>query len=251
MVHALEIAYVGTRFAGWQRQSNALAVQEVVETALAGLAGAPVALVAAGRTDAGVHAQGQVASFRLPRPLPLAALVHGTNARLPPEIRVLRAAAVDDAFHARRSAAAKHYRYRLFLGRSAPPALAPFVWTVPEAIDLGALEAATACLPGRHDFAAVALAGAAPGPTVRHLFSAAWQRRERELALTVAGEGFLRGRGRGWVGTLDEIGRGRRAPAAMRALLAGAPRSAAGETAPARGLALARVDYPEALAPVW
>ena len=156
---------------------------------------------------------------------------------------MLRAAAVDDAFHARRSAAAKHYRYRLFLGRTAPPALAPFVWTVPEAIDLGALEAATACLPGRHDFAAFALAGAAPGPTVRHLFSAAWQRRERELALTVAGEGFLRGMVRGLVGTLVEIGRGRRPASSMDELLTLRDRASIGRTAPATGLFLVAVEY--------
>ncbi len=251
MVHALEIAYVGTRFAGWQRQTNALAVQQLVEEALAGLLGAPVAIVGAGRTDAGVHARGQVASLRLPRALPAEALVHGTNARLPEEIRVLRAAAVDDAFHARRSAAAKSYRYRLFLGRVPPPALAPFVWPVREELDVAALEAATAALPGGHDFAAFALAGAAPGPTVRRIFAAGWERRGRELAFVVSGEGFLRGMVRGLAGTLVEVGRGRRDPAGFRALLAGAPRSAAGDTAPARGLVLERVDYPEPIAPLW
>jgi len=251
MIHALEIAYTGTRFAGWQRQTNALAVQQVVEEALAGLLGAPVAIVGAGRTDAGVHARGQVASLRLPRPLPAEALVHGTNARLPDDVRVLRAAAADDAFHARRSAAAKSYRYRLFLGRVPPPELAPFVWPVREELDVAALEAATAALPGRHDFAAFTLAGAAPGPTERRIFAAGWERRGRELALAIVGEGFLRGMVRGLAGTLVEVGRGRRDPAGFRALLAGAPRAAAGETAPARGLVLERVDYPGSIAPLW
>ena len=251
MVHALEIAYVGTRYAGWQRQTNALAVQQVIEAALADLAGEPVTVVGAGRTDAGVHAEGQVASFRLPRPLPAPALVHGTNARLPEEVRVLRAAAVADGFHARRSAAAKVYRYRLFLGRVPPPALAPFVWAVRDDLDLSALEAAAAALPGEHDFAAFALAGAAPGPTRRRIFAAAWERRGEELLFTVAGEGFLRGMIRGLVGTLVEVGRGRRDPAGFRTLLDGARRAAAGETAPARGLVLARVDYPGPSAPLW
>jgi tRNA pseudouridine38-40 synthase len=251
MVHALEIAYIGTRYAGWQRQTNALAVQELVESALAQVVGAPLTLVGAGRTDAGVHARGQVASCPLPRPLPIAALVHGVNGLLPEDVRVLRAGAAADGFHAQRSAVAKRYGYRIFLGRPAPPELAPFVTTVRADLDFAALEAATRHLPGRHDFAAFTLAGGAPGPTERTLYAAAWERRGDEARFQVVGEGFLRGMVRGLVGTLLEVGRGRRDPEAFRRLLDGAPRAAAGETAPALGLTLERVDYPEALTPLW
>jgi tRNA pseudouridine38-40 synthase len=239
----LLVAYVGTDYAGWQRQPNAVTVQQRLEEALAGLAGAPVATVGAGRTDAGVHARGQVVSLALDRELPDSALVHGVNHRLPADIRVLAAASAPPGFDARRSARAKEYRYRFHRSAVPPPDRAPFVVPAPPELDVAAMIAATRALVGRHDFAAFASAGGVPGPTERTIFAASWSEEGPELTLSVCGEGFLRGMVRALAGTLLEVGLGRRSGAQLARLLAGAERSAAGPTAPARGLTLERVDY--------
>jgi len=248
--HALlTVAYVGTAYAGWQRQSNAVAVQQVLEGALAELAGGPVRTLGAGRTDAGVHAEGQAVSAALPRELAPEALVHGTNARLPADVRVLAARPVAAGFDARRDAVAKLYRYRIHRAEPMPPAVQPFAAPAPRELELDALAAAARAIVGRHDFAAFALTGGAARTTVRRLYAAAWEAAGDELVFRVAGEGFLRGMVRSLVGTMLEVGAGRRTLADFAALLAGEPRGAAGPTAPARGLCLERVDYaPGALA---
>jgi tRNA pseudouridine38-40 synthase len=240
--YRLTLAYVGTRYAGWQRQPNAPTVQEALESALERLSGAPSRTVAAGRTDAGVHADGQLVSGELARELPDAALVRGTNHFLPADIRVLAASRAPEGFDARRDAAAKLYRYRLFAGAPVPPERAPFVHGVAERLDLAAMSAAASALVGRHDFAAFRLAGGAARTTERRIFAAAWERRGDELVFRVAGDGFLRGMVRGLVGTLIEVGGGRRDVAEFAALLGGGERAAAGPTAPAHGLCLERVD---------
>ena len=247
--YRLTIAYAGTAYGGWQRQPNATTVQEVVETALADLVGRPVALAGAGRTDAGVHARGQVAHFDLAREFALGGLVHGVNHRLPGDVRILEAEAAPSDFHARYSASAKEYSYRIVLGRGASPFESPFAVVVPEGIDLAALRAATSFLPGRHDFAAFALAGGAHRSTVRTIFAARWSELDGGCVLHVVGDGFLRGMVRSLAGTLLEVGLGRRSLAEFRQLLDGAARSAAGPTAPAHGLTLERVWYGPGVAP--
>ncbi len=251
MNYALWIAYDGTRWAGWQRQTNATAVQEVIETALERLLGERVAIVGAGRTDAGVHADGQIASMRIGRHFPAAGLVHGANHHLPGDIRVVAAAPMADSFHAQRCATAKVYRYRCHEGRFAPADRASFVLPVPSGLDWRAVETATLALPGHHDFSAFALAGGAPGSTLRTIFAASWSREGTERVLRVAGEGFLRGMVRALAGTLLEVGQARRSVADFASLLGGGDRGAAGANAPAQGLALERVDYPAGSAPLW
>ncbi|MCB1009914.1 MAG: tRNA pseudouridine(38-40) synthase TruA [Acidobacteria bacterium] len=251
LIHALRIAYDGTRYAGWQRQENAPTVQQALEEALERLLGEKVAVVGAGRTDAGVHADGQVASFPLSRAFPASGLVHGTNHHLPAHVRIVAAAPAPERFHARRSAAAKVYRYRCLEARRVAPERAPFVLAVAAGLDWEAIERATLALPGRHDFSAFASAGGAPGPTERTLFAAGWRREGDERVLRVVGEGFLRGMVRALVGTLLEVGHGRRSVAEFAALLRGGGRDAAGATAPPHGLALERVDYPARDAPLW
>jgi tRNA pseudouridine38-40 synthase len=255
MCWRLTVAYRGGSYAGWQRQLNALTVQEVLEGALAGLLGAELRVVGAGRTDAGVHARGQVVSFTTPERTPPApplqrtvltrTLVHGTNARLPDDVRVLAAAPAPVGFDARRHASGKEYRYHLQRVAVVSPFDAPFALRVDPAIDVAAMRAATTCLVGHHDFGAFAKTGGAATSPWRTLHLAEWLEDGETLTFRVAGDGFLRGMVRALVGTLLEVGRGRRTPDSVAALLAGVGRGEAGPNAPAHGLVLQRVDYPE------
>jgi tRNA pseudouridine38-40 synthase len=245
--YRLTLSYRGERYAGWQRQTNALAVQQVVEEALAGLVGRPVTVGGASRTDAGVHARGQAAGLVLDDPFPETGLVHGANHRLPSDIRVLAARRMPDGFDARRHAGAKEYRYRLRREPVLSPLDAPFAVRADPDLAVGAMAEAVAHLPGRHDFSAFALAGGSHRQPFRRVLEAEWIETGPELELRVVGDGFLRGMVRGLVGTLLEVGAGRRSPAGFAALLEGGRREAAGPTAPAHGLVLERVIYP----PEW
>ena len=247
MVYRLILSYRGAAYAGWQRQTNALAVQQVVEKALAELLGQEVLIHGAGRTDAGVHARGQVAHFELSDAFPPSGLVHGTNHGLPSDIRVIAAERMCDEFHARKSARAKTYSYRLRRAAVLSPLDAPYTVGLGQELDLVALRTASAYLVGRHDFTSFALSGGSHRDPHRRIFATSWRRRGDELLFRVVGDGFLRGMVRSLVGTLIEIGQGRRSPEEMQELLAGHPRSAAGPTAPAHGLTMERVFYPPGL----
>ena len=245
--YRLTLSYRGGAYAGWQRQENALSVQQVVEEALARLLEQPVRAIGASRTDAGVHARGQAAHLELPRPFPESGLVHGTNQHLPEDVRVLAAALMPAGFHARKHAMGKEYVYRLSRAAVVSPLDSPFVARAPDAIDVERIARAVEFLPGRHDFSAFALAGGSHGQPFRRIFSARWEERGEELRFRIVGEGFLRGMVRALIGTLIEVGTGRRSPESFAGLLSGRPRSEAGPTAPAHGLVLERVFYP----PAW
>lgn len=243
MVRKLTIAYLGQAYAGWQRQSNAVTVQQVVEEALSALAGEPLTVTGAGRTDAGVHARGQVAHFEGGDRLPDRALVHGCNHRLPDDVRILRAVGVAEAFHARKHALSKIYSYRMLTDEVISPLDAPFAVGVDPRIDVDVMSEACARLAGTHDFSAFALAGGGHSSPQRTIFEASCTEESTGLWFRVRGSGFLRGMVRSLAGTLIEVGTGRRSIESFADLLSGAPRSAAGPTAPARGLTLERVFY--------
>jgi tRNA pseudouridine38-40 synthase len=243
MVYRLILSYVGTEYSGWQRQPNAMSVQQKVEEALASLVGQQVVVVGAGRTDAGVHARGQVAHLEPDGEWEVEALIKGTNHFLPSDVRVMAADRVRQGFHARKSARAKEYRYRLSTADIVSALDAPFVVPVAHPLDLEPMRAATALLVGEHDFTAFALAGGSHGQPRRTIVSADWLCDGDRLELRIVGDGFLRGMVRSLVGTLLEVGRGRRSVKELESLLTGRPRGEAGPTAPAHGLCLERVEY--------
>ncbi|MBK5930828.1 tRNA pseudouridine(38-40) synthase TruA [Halochromatium salexigens] len=242
----LGIEYLGTPYCGWQYQHHALSVQQVLEEALARVADQPVRVHCAGRTDAGVHATGQVVHFETTAVRSERAWTLGVNAHLPDEVAVRWARAVDADFHARFSAVARHYRY-LILRRPARSALwhRRAFWTH-RALSVAPMREATAALIGRHDFTSFrALACQAKSP-VRTLHALDLSERGDLLVLSVSADGFLHHMVRNLVGVLLAIGRGERPVDWAAELLALRDRAQGGVTAPAHGLYLVRVDYPAA-----
>jgi tRNA pseudouridine38-40 synthase len=238
------VAYDGTDFVGWQRQAAGVSVQGLLEEALEPLDGRSVAVTGAGRTDAGVHALGQVASFTLTREIDAATVARALNARLPQQVRVVSAAGAAPSFHARYDARSKTYRYRIFNGDAVSPFERLYVWHLPGGLDVDAMDAAARVLEGRHDFSAFQAAENDAVTTVRTLFSSRVSAANGpEIFYDVAGDGFLRHMVRTIAGSLVEIGRGRRRPEWMREVLDSRDRREAGQTAPAAGLFLMGVHY--------
>ena len=240
----LTLAYDGTNYVGWQRQANGLAVQQAVEEAFAPLVGGVAPTVAgASRTDAGVHALGQVASVTVDLDLSTAAVQRAMNVRLPADIRVTDVVLATPGFHARHHAASKAYRYRIVT----TPVLSPFdrwfVWHSPEPRDVALMQRAAAAFVGRHDFASFQARGASVRDTVRTITRLAIEPVPDGLVIDVAGDGFLRHMVRAIVGTLADVGAGLYPPEAVEAMLAARHRQAAGPTAPASGLTLLAVHY--------
>jgi tRNA pseudouridine38-40 synthase len=239
----LTLAYDGTNYVGWQRQASGASIQGVIEDALRELDGADVAVNGAGRTDAGVHALGQVASCTLGRSIEAPVLVRALNARLPPDIRALAADPVPPEFHARFTASRKTYRYQF----CEAPILSPFdrlyVAHVRGSLDVDAMDEAARALEGRHDFAAFATAGGGTRTTERTVARSRVVRAGGLVLYEITGDGFLRHMVRAIAGTLVEIGRGRWPRGTMLEVLDARDRARAGPTAPARGLFLVAVEY--------
>ena len=244
----LLVEYDGTDFEGWQIQPGpARTVQGALAAALEHITGVSVTVTGAGRTDAGVHAEGQVANARIATRLAPVDLQRALNAVLPRDVAVREVAWVPDGFDARRHARSKRYVYRLWTGASRSPLRERRSLWVRSSLDLEAMREAGRALVGTHDFTSFRGAGSAVCGSVRTLLRLEIRGQlGGEVLLDFEGTGFLRHMVRNLVGTLLEVGRGRRAPAAMPALLAALDRSQAGPTAPARGLTLIHVhcDFP-------
>jgi len=254
------LTYDGTPFHGWQIQPSLPTVQGTLAAAIRHITGETVLPQGSGRTDTGVHALAQVASFALASPIPAANLHRALNRALPPSIRILSIEPADAAFHARHSARGKTYEYRIFprlhpeTENICSPMLAPFVWDCPWPLDLALMQRAAPDILGEHDFTSFAASDpdlaarndsddAEPRSNIRRIDASDWTAQDSLFLYRVTGSGFLHHMVRNLVGTFVEIGAGRIPPDSLPAILAARSRSAAGPTAPARGLFLVQVEY--------
>jgi len=241
----LTIEYEGTAYQGWQLQLGGPTVQEILERALATALREPVRVRGAGRTDAGVHACGQVAAVRVAHvPSDLARLQKSLNALTPDDVSVRELTVVDDAFDPRRDARSRVYEYRILNGLAPSPFWRRYAWHVVQPLDVGAMDAAVRQLLGEHDFVAFRGADAEPvRSTVRRVLESRLHPAPPLLVYRIEATAFLKQMVRNIVGTLVETGRGERAPDSLGAVLAGRDRTRAGATAPAHGLVLVTVRY--------
>ena len=239
----LLIAYDGTDFRGWARQPGLRTVQGAIEDALAPMLPEPPRLSVAGRTDAGVHAEGQVASFPAPPDIDLARVRQAVNAQLGPEVVVREARLAADGFNARCSATGREYRYRIRTGPVPDPFTARYTWHRPGQLALGRMRAAARHLEGVHDFASFCRASNPPSSTERTLRRLAISARGDVVEVRTLADSFLHQMVRSLVGTLVRVGDGRIEPDGMPAILDARSRGAAGQMAPPHGLTLVRVLY--------
>jgi tRNA pseudouridine38-40 synthase len=237
------LEYDGSGFAGWQQQAHGRTVEAELKRALRELTGKDHTVYAAGRTDAGAHAEGQVVSFRLEGRITPQRLVAALNARLPDDVAALSAEVVPDDFHARYAARWRRYRYR-YLDRRARPALERGrCWQVAGPLDVEAMSVAATALVGKHDWTSYCSASESPDDRVREMRSAKVVRRGDFVELELVAEGFLRGLVRSIAGALAEVGRGRQRPEWVGQVLRARDRRLAARTAPAGGLTLMEVIY--------
>lgn len=248
----LLIAYDGTDYLGWQKQPQGATVQGTIEAAIEKTLGEKVKLIGSGRTDAGVHAMGQVANFTCENPIPGANLVKALNNVLPSTIRIREAGEAPLAFHSRYGAYAKTYVYRILQAPVALPFISRYIHHYPYPLDSVRMNEAGRLLEGEHDFTSFAAAPDAEdesptGSTVRTVYSSRIVLRPRTsmLVYRVRGNGFLRKMVRNMVGTLIDVGRGRLQPQDIQRILEAQDRRAAGPAAPALGLCLMSVEYDE------
>ena len=239
----LTVEYDGTNYHGWQVQANCLSIQAVLEKAVSTFLGVPTHITGSGRTDAGVHALGQVANFFTDKGYAPYRILRGLTALTPRDITVKAVEIVDDGFDARRDGRSRLYEY-LILNRSTP---SPFyrnrAWHIHEPLDIEAMAKGIECLIGEHDFSSFRAANCdAPHP-VRTVYQTCFEQRGDLLVYSIEGTAFLRHMVRNIVGTLADVGRGIRTPQSFTDLLAARDRARAGYTAPAEGLYLVRVKY--------
>jgi tRNA pseudouridine38-40 synthase len=245
----LTVCYDGSEFSGWQVQPDRTTVQGILASAIGRITGENVLPQGSGRTDAGVHALAQVVTFVTESFVPTGNFLKALNDVLPVSVRVLHVEEVDPEFHARHSAKAKTYRYRIYRGGICPPFLARYVWHYPYPLDESAMNQAAALVVGEHDFTSFAAVDPESGQddervsNMRTIFSSSWKRCDEELIYTVCGSGFLHHMVRNLAGTFLLVGKRTLAPQEIMRILEARNRSAAGATAPASGLYLVNVKY--------
>jgi tRNA pseudouridine38-40 synthase len=252
----LILSYDGSEFSGWQVQPDATTVQGTLASAIGRITGEMVLPQGSGRTDAGVHALAQMVTFVTESSVPTENFVKALNDILPASVRVLKVAEAAPEFHARHSARAKTYRYRIYRGSICPPFLARYVWHFPYPLDEDAMGRAAGLVVGEHDFTSFAAVDPEKGikpeghssgrnafSNVRQIFSSSWERREEEFVYTVRGSGFLHHMVRNLVGTFILVGKKTLQVEDVTRILEALDRSAAGATAPASGLYLVAVEY--------
>lgn len=241
----LTIQYDGTRYDGWQRQGNTdNTLQGRLEGVLSRMVGKPVEIQGAGRTDAGVHARGQVASVHLPEGYTPQEVQNYLNRYLPEDVAVVDVVEVGERFHARLSATGKEYRYHIRMGNVPDVFARKYQYRVEEPLDLAAMERAAGYLTGKHDFRSFCGNRRFKKSTVREVFHIGVEVCGSDLTLVYRGDGFLYNMVRILTGTLLEVGLGQRTPESMVDILEARERTAAGKTAPAQGLVLQEVYYP-------
>ena len=245
----LILSYDGSDFAGWQVQPHALTVQGTIASAIGRITGEKVLPQGSGRTDAGVHALAQVATFATESSVPTANFMKALNDILPASVRVLEVEEVAADLHARHSARTKTYRYRVYRAAICPPFLARYVWHYPFPLDEEAMVQAAGLVEGEHDFTSFAAVDpergrdGAPQSNLRRIFSSGWGRQGDEFAYTVKGSGFLHHMVRNLVGTFILVGKGTLKADDVTRILDARNRSTAGATAPPGGLYLVNVEY--------
>jgi len=243
------LSYDGSEFSGWQVQPDAVTVQGTLASAIGRITGEKVLPQGSGRTDAGVHALAQVMTFVTESSVPTENFVRALNDILPAAVRVLEVTEAPSEFHARHSARAKTYRYRIYREAICPPFLARYVWHYPYPLNEQAMMRSAALIMGEHDFTSFAAVDPErarddePVSNVRRVFSSMWERGGEEFIYTVRGSGFLHHMVRNLVGTFILVGKGTLEVEGVTRILAGRNRSAAGPTAPASGLYLVNVEY--------
>lgn len=241
------VAYDGTDYFGWQIQPEAPTIQNALATAIGRVTGEKVLPQGSGRTDAGVHALGQVATFGTQSPIPPENLLVALNDVLPSAIRVVEAAEVPGEFHARKSARAKTYRYRIYRAAICSPFLSRYVWHYPYPLDEPQMQEVANLIVGEHDFTSFAAVdperGREESSNVRRILNSSWERHGDEFIYTVRGNGFLHHMVRNLVGTFLLAGKGTLKAADLVRILEARSRSAAGATSPASGLCLMAVEY--------
>lgn len=241
----LTVAYDGTNYHGWQLQDNGNTIEAELNKALTALFGEEIRVIGASRTDAGVHAMGNIAIFDTESRMPAEKISYALNQRLPEDIRIQRSEQVAPDWHPRHTASRKTYEYRIYRGEFAMPVRRLYTYFTYRPLQLDAMRRAAAFLTGEHDFKSFCQTGAQVESTVRTIYSIELEEQGAELVIRVCGNGFLYNMVRILAGTLLEVGQGKRSPESVREALAAKERAAAGPTAPAQGLTLIKYEYLE------